>query len=136
MHGDRALTAPGADGRPRLGRARFKTVVVGTALMGLLLVPIELIGALRAGNVYPVGATLVGALTGWLFGRAARTQPGFAQLRGAAWCAALVSALGTLGAVLLGHLPAQNIFIAAVTGAVAGGVGAVVNMMRRPRRGV
>lgn len=135
MHGDGPLTAAG-DPRPTIGRARFKTVVVGTVLMGLLLVPVELIEPLRAGNVYPVGASLIGALTGWLFGRAARTQPGFAQLRGAAWCAALVSALGTTGAVLLGQLPAQNIFIAAVTGAVAGALGSLVGMMRRPKRGV
>ena len=51
MHGPGTLSAPDDGSRPSLRRARFKTVVVGTVLMGLLLVPIELVDALRAGNL-------------------------------------------------------------------------------------
>ncbi len=137
MHGHGALTAVAAPAAaPSVATARLKTTIVGAVLMGLLVLLVHLIEPLQAGNFYPVGATLAGALTGFLFARAARNTRFSLQLRGGASCAALTGALGTLGFALLGHLPLQNVLIAGMTGAVAGATGALLGALSvRPQRG-
>lgn len=138
MHGDGALTAvtaPGAAEAPSARTARLKTLVVGTVLMGLLVLLVHLLEPLQTGKFYPVGATLVGAFIGFLYARAGRALRFAEQIGGAAWCAALTGALGTLGFGLLGHLPLQNVFIAGLTGAVAGALGALLGAVSvRPPR--
>ncbi len=138
MHGHGALSSvatPAPAAAPSVARARLKTTIVGAMLMGLLVLLVHLIEPLQAGKFYPVGATLAGALTGFLFARAARSTRFSMQLRGGASCAALTGALGTLGFALLGHLPLQNVLIAGVTGAVAGATGALLGALSvRPPR--
>ena len=137
MHGDGALTAVTAPvpAAPSPRRARLKTLVVGTVLMGLLVLLVHLLEPLQTGKFYPVGATLVGAFIGFLYARAGRALRFAEQIGGAAWCAALTGALGTLGFGLLGHLPLQNVFIAGMTGAVAGALGALLGALSvRPAR--
>jgi hypothetical protein len=138
VHGDGALTsvaAPGAAAVPSARTARLKTLVVGTVLMGLLVLLVHLLEPLQTGNFYPVGATLAGACIGFLYARAGRALTFAGQIGGGAWCAALTGALGTLGFALLGHLPLQNVFIAGLTGAVAGALGALPGALSvRPPR--
>ena len=139
MHGHGALTsvaAPAGRETPGPARARIKTLIVGTVLMGVLVPAVHFLEPLQRGNFYPVGATLAGALTGFLFARAARAFRFAIQIRGGAWCAALTGALGTLGFALLGHLPLQNVVIAGLTSGVAGATGALLGALsvRPPRR--
>jgi len=139
VHGDGALTsvtAPGAAAAPSPRTARLKTLVVGTVLMGLLVLLVHLLEPLQTGNFYPVGATLAGACIGFLYARAGRALRFAEQIGGGAWCAALTGALGTLGFALLGHLPLQNLFIAGMTGAVSGALGALLGTLsvRPPRK--
>lgn len=139
MHRHGALTsiaAPIQPAAPSAARARLKTLVVGSVLMALLVLLVHLVEPLQTGKFYPVGATLTGALTGFLYARAARATRFVLQIRGGAWCAALTGALGTLGFSLLGHLPLQNILIAGVTCAAAGALGALLGALsvRPPRR--
>ena len=137
MHGHGALSsvaAPAGAGTPSAATARLKTTVVGTVLMGVLVLLVHLVEPLQTGRFYPVGATLVGAFTGFLYARAARAVPLALQIRGGAWCAALTGAIGTLGFALLGHLPLQNVLVAGVTCAVAGAVGAPLGRIRRTER--
>ena len=140
MHGHGALTSvagPAASIAPSSPRARLKTTIVGAVLMGLLVVLVHLIEPLQTGLFYPVGASLAGALTGFLFARAGRALRFAQQITGAAWCAGLTGGLGTLAFALLGHLPLQNIAIAGITCAVAGATGALLGALSlRPRRGV
>ena len=129
MHGHGALSAtvPAAPApAPSLTTATVKTSIVGVVLMAILVVLVQLIEPLRAGKFYPVGATLAGGVTGYLFARAARASSTLGQLRGGALCAALAGALGTLAAALLGQLPLQNVIIAAITNAVAGAAGVLI----------
>ena len=132
MHGHGALSAtvlaPAAPA-PSLATATVKTSIVGVVLIAVLVVLVQLIEPLRAGKFYPVGATLAGGVTGYLFARAARTAPTLRQLRGGALCAALAGALGTLAAALLGQLPLQNVIIAALTNAVAGTAGVLIGRL-------
>lgn len=133
MHGHGALstTVPAAPApAPSLATATVKTSIVGVVLMAVLVVLAQLIEPLRAGKFYPVGATLAGGVTGYLFARAARASPTLRQLRGGALCAALAGALGTLAASLLGQLPLQNVIIAALTNAVAGATGAALGALQ------
>lgn len=138
MHGHGALTAvasPAPSVAPSVATARLKTTIVGAVLMGLLVLLVHLLEPLQAGNFYPVGATLAGALTGLLFARAARNTGFSLQLRGGASCAALTGGLGTLVFALLGHLPLQNVLIAGMTCAVAGATGALLGALSvRPPR--
>lgn len=138
MHGHGALSsvaAPAPAAAPSVATARLKTTIVGAVLMGLLVLLVHLIEPLQDGNFYPVGATLAGALTGFLFARAARDSRFSLQLQGGAWCAALTGALGTLVFALLGHLPLQNVLIAGITCAVAGATGALLGALSvRPPR--
>jgi len=131
-----SVAAPAPAAAPSVATARLKTTIVGAVLMGLLVLLVYLIEPLQAGNFYPVGATLAGALTGFLFARAARTVRFSLQIRGGAWCAALTGGLGTLGFALLGHLPLQHILIAGMTCAVAGAAGALLGALsvRPPRQ--
>ena len=127
MHGHGALSAavPAAPAPARsVATATLKTSIVGVVLMAVLVVLVQLIEPLRAGKFYPVGATLTGGFTGYLFARAARTASTLRRLGGGAFCAALAGAVGTVAAALLGQLPFQNVVIAAVTNAVAGATGA------------
>jgi hypothetical protein len=140
VHGHSALTSvagPAGAGIPTASRARLKTTIVGTVLMGLLVLLVHLIEPLQTGVFYPVGATLAGAITGFLFARAARAMPFALQIKGGAWCAGLTGAIGTLAFALLGHLPLQNIVMAGLTSAAAGATGALLGALSvRPRRGV
>ena len=132
MHGHGALSAtvPAAPApAPSLATATVKTSIVGVVLMAILVVLVQLIEPLRAGKFYPVGATLAGGVTGYLFARAARASPTQRQLRGGALCAALAGGLGTLAAALLGQLPVQNVIIAAITNAVIGVIGAALGAL-------
>jgi mRNA-degrading endonuclease toxin of MazEF toxin-antitoxin module len=139
VHGHGALTSvagPAAVVAPSAATARLKTTVVGLVLMGVLVALVHLVVPLQTGRFYPVGATLAGAFTGFLYARAARTVRLARQIRGGAWCAALTGAIGTLGFALLGHLPLQNILIAGGTCAAAGATGALLGALsvRSPRK--
>ena len=138
MHGHGTLTSAAAPaGAPPAGAAtaRRKTCIVGAVLMGVLVLLVHLLEPLQSGKFYPVGATLVGAFTGFLYARAARAMRLASQLRGGAWCAGLTGAIGTLGFSLLGHLPLQNTLIAGATCAAAGATGALLGAMSvRPPR--
>jgi hypothetical protein len=138
VHGHGALTtaAPPAGAPPAGGAtARRKTCIVGAVLMTVLVLLVHLVEPLQSGNFFPVGATLAGAFTGFLYARAARMQRLASQLRGGAWCAGLTGALGTLGFGLLGHLPLQNVLIAGATCAAAGATGALLGALSvRPPR--
>ncbi|HSE50986.1 MAG TPA: hypothetical protein VLB00_02295 [Gemmatimonadales bacterium] len=132
MHGHGALSAavPAAPAPGRsVANATLKASIVGVVLMAILVVLVQLIEPLQAGKFYPVGATLVGGLTGYLFARAARTSPTIRQVRGGAVCAAIAGALGTAAASLLGQLPLQNVVIAGLTNAVAGTAGALAGRL-------
>ena len=138
MHGHGALSAavPATPAPARsVASATLKSSIVGTALMALLVVLVQVLEPLRAGKFYPVGATLAGLLTGFLFARAARTAPLGRQIRGGAFCAALAGMIGTLAAGLLGQLPLQNLAIAAITNAVAGTAGALLGRLHLRARG-
>lgn len=129
-HGTLSATVPAAPAPvPSLATATVKTSIVGVVLMAVVVLLVQLIEPLRAGKFYPVGATLAGGVTGYLFARAARTSPTLRQLTGGALCAALAGALGTFGAALLGQLPLQNVIIAAITSAVAGATGAALGAL-------
>ena len=130
-HGALSATVPAAPApAPSLATATVKTSIVGVVLMAVVVVLVQLIEPLRAGKFYPVGATLVGGFTGYLFTRAARASATLRQLRGGALCAALAGVLGTLAASLLGQLPFQNVIIAALTNAVAGATGAALGALQ------
>jgi hypothetical protein len=134
VHGHGALSATVPAAQPQaqarsLTTATVKTGIVGVVLMAILVVLVQLVEPLRAGKFYPVGATLAGGFTGYLFGRAARTAPTLRLIRGGAFCAALAGAVGTLAAALLGQLPLQNVAIAAITNAVAGATGAALGLL-------
>jgi hypothetical protein len=129
-HGALSAAAPAAPAPARsAATATLKTSIVGVVLMAILVVLVQLIEPLRAGKFYPVGATLVGGVTGYLFARAARASPTVRQVRGGAVCAALAGALGTAAASLLGQLPLQNVVIAGLTNAVAGSLGALAGLL-------
>jgi hypothetical protein len=129
-HGALSATVPAAPApAPSLATATVKTSIVGVVLMAIVVVLVQLIEPLRAGKFYPVGATLAGGVTGYLFARAARASPTRRQLRGGALCAALAGALGTRAAALLGQLPFQNVIIAAITNLVAGASGAALGAL-------
>ena len=130
-HGALSATVPAAPAAaPSLATATVKTSIVGVVLMAVVVVLAQLIEPLRAGKFYPVGATLAGGCTGYLFARAARASATLRQLGGGALCAALAGALGTLAASLLGQLPLQNVIIAAITNAVAGATGAALGALQ------
>jgi hypothetical protein len=138
VHGHGALSAvvPASPVPARSGAtATVKTSLVGLVLMAILVLLVHLIEPLRAGKFFPVGATLAGSLTGFLFARAARASGMARQLRGGAFCAALAGAVGTLGFALLGHLPLQNVVIAGLTNAVAGALGALLGLAHLTGRG-
>src|SRR5687768_10034655 len=129
-HGALSATVPAAPApAPSLATATVKTSIVGVVLMAVVVVLVQLIEPLRAGKFYPVGATLAGGVTGYLFARAARASSTLGQLKGGALCAALAGGLGTLAAALLGQLPLQNVIIAAITNAVAGSLGALAGLL-------
>lgn len=139
MHGHGALSAaaPAAPAPARsLATATAKTSIVGVVLMAILVVLVQFIEPLRAGKFYPVGATVAGGFTGYLFARAARASAPLRRIGGGAFCAAVAGAVGTLAASLLGQLPFQNLLIAAATNAVAGATGAALGALHlrlRPR---
>lgn len=132
MHGHAALSAavpaPPAPA-PSLATATVKTSIVGVVLMAILVVLVQFIEPLQAGKFYPVGATLAGGFTGYLFARAARAAATLRQIRGGAGCAALAGGIGTVAAALLGQLPFQNVMIAGLTNGVAGSLGALVALL-------
>jgi hypothetical protein len=121
VHGHAALSAavpaPPAPA-PSLATATVKTSIVGVVLMAILVVLVQFIEPLQAGKFYPVGATLAGGFTGYLFARAARAAATLRQIRG-----------GTVAAALLGQLPFQNVMIAGLTNGVAGSLGALVALL-------
>ena len=133
MHGHGALSAAVSAApapAPSVATATLKTSIVGVVLMAILVVLMQLLEPLRAGKVYPVGATLAGGFTGYLFARAARSSPAVRRIGGGAFCATLAGAVGTAAAVLLGQLPLQNVVIAAVTNGVAGATGAALGALQ------
>ena len=133
MHGHGALSAavPAAPAPARsIATATLKTSIVGGVLMAVLVVLVHFIEPLRAGKFYPVGATLAGGFTGYLFARAARASPTLRRIGGGAFCAGLAGAVGTVAASLLGQLPPQNVVIAALTSGVAGATGAALGALQ------
>lgn len=137
MHGHGALSAavPAAPAPARgVATATLKTSIVGVVLMAILVILVQLLEPLRAGRFYPVGATLAGGFTGYLFARAARASATLRRVGGGAFCAALAGAAGTVAAWLLGQLPLQNLVISAVTNGVAGATGAALGALHLRRR--
>lgn len=134
-HGALSAAVPAAPAPARsVATATLKTSIVGVVLMAILVILVQLLEPLRAGKFYPVGATLAGGFTGYLFARAARSSPTLRRIGGGACCAALAGAVGTVAASLLGQLPFQNVVIAAVTNGVAGAGGAALGALHlRPR---
>jgi hypothetical protein len=116
-------------------RAVEKTLIVGTVLMVVVVLTVHLVPAFQAGNLFPVAASLAGALTGFLFARAAREAPPGRRLTRGAAIAGLTGALGALGFSALGYLPIQNLLIAGLTNAVAGAVGAGLSSLVTRARG-
>lgn len=137
MHRHGALSAaavvPDETGA-RYRRAAFKATVVGVVLQALGTALVHAIPALRAGKVYPVLATLVAGVTGFLFARAARWASLGRQLRGGALAAGASGVAGAGLFSLLGHLPAELLPVAVITCSVAGALGAPLGRIRRFRQ--
>lgn len=116
-------------------RAVGKTLILGIILMAGVVLLVHLVPAFQAGNLFPVAATLAGAVTGFLFARAAREAPPGRRLTRGAAIAGLAGGLGALGFSALGYLPIQNLLIVGITNAVAGALGAgLAPLVTRPRR--
>jgi len=134
VHGYDALS--GVAGAPneaaaRLRRASFKSMVIGSVLQVLGALLVHFIPVFFTGNLYPVLATLTGAGTGFLYGRAARGASMARRLQGGALTAGTGGVFGTVLFALLGHLPFQLVPVAVITCSVAGALGAPLGRIRR-----
>ena len=101
---------------------------IGTVLQVLMVVVGHFSPALQEAGLFPIGGTLIGALTGWLAGRATQGPTGAKAGNGAA-AGGVAGALGSLVSTALGDVPLGNIAIAGgstlITGAIGGALSAL-----------
>ncbi len=104
-----------------------KAIGAGTGLQVLMVVLGNLVPSLQAANLFPIGGTLIGLITGWLAGKGS-AGAGLGKLaanRGIA--GGLAGVLGSLVSTGLGDVPLSNAGIAGGSTLVAGALGGILN---------
>ncbi len=98
----------------------------GTALQVLMVVIGHFVPSLQA-NLFPIGGTLIGLVTGWLAGQGS-AGAGLGKLATNGGIAGgLAGLLGSLVSTGLGDAPLSNIGIAGGSTLVAGAIGGILN---------
>ena len=138
MHGHGALSTAAAvapdEPAARFRRAAFKATVVGVVLQTLGAVLVHAIPPLLDGKFYPVLATLIAGLTGFLFARASRGTALGRQLRSGGLAAGTGGLAGAGLFSLLGHLPLELLPVAVITCSLTGAVAAPLGRLRQHRQ--
>jgi hypothetical protein len=110
-----------------------------TALVTVLQLLLVLLGlgvpSLQQANLYPIVGTLLAVLAGYLFAHWTRGTGLPQALAGGALAAGLSSFAGVVLAALAGPADLAIVFVATVTGSLAGAVGGCVGrLLPGPRR--
>ena len=101
---------------------------VGTVLQILMVVVGHFAPALQQAGLFPIGGTLIGAITGWLAGRATPGAIG-AKAGSGAVAGGVAGALGSLVSTALGDVPLANVAIAGGSTLVTGAIGAALSTL-------
>jgi hypothetical protein len=103
---------------------------IGTVLQILMVVIGHLVPVLQERGLFPIAGTLIGAITGWLAGRATAGGMG-AKAGSGAVAGGVAGALGSLVSTALGDVPFANIAIAGGSTLVTGAIGAALSGLGR-----
>ncbi len=104
-----------------------KAIGVGTGLQVLMVVIGHFIPSLQAANLFPIGGTLIGLVTGWLAGQGS-AGAGLGKLATNGGIAGgLAGVLGSFVSTGLGDVPLGNAGIAGASTLVAGAIGGILN---------
>jgi hypothetical protein len=108
--------------------AMLSAAGIGTVLQILMVVVGHFAPALQQAGLFPIGGTLIGAVTGWLAGRATPGGTGAKAGSGAA-AGGIAGVLGSLVSTALGDVPLGNIAIAGGSTLVTGAIGAALSAL-------
>lgn len=104
-----------------------KAIGAGSVLQIVMVVIGHFVPSLQAANLFPIGGTLIGLVTGWLAGK---DTPGAGLGKLAAnggIAGGVAGVIGSLVSTGLGDVPLANAGIAGGSTLVAGAIGGIIN---------